>query len=223
MLQVQKMEAIGTLAGGIAHDFNNILSAVIGYTELALFDVEEESTLHRSLLEVLKAGRRASDLVKQILTFSRQSKHEAKAVHLNPLVKEALKMLRSTIPTSIEIREDIHSNLLTIRPNRPMSTRSLLTLSQTPRRRCVKRSVILRLVLPRFPKKLKPVKCPSGMVTGEYAKLTVKDNGEGISKKHIDHIFRTLFYDQRETKGNRVGARCRTWDCRNVSMVTLPV
>ena len=96
--QAQKMEAIGTLAGGIAHDFNNILSSVIGYTELSLLDAQEGTPLHNNLQEVFNAGIRAKDLVKQILAFSRQAEQELKPVQVKLIVKEALKLLRPSLP-----------------------------------------------------------------------------------------------------------------------------
>ncbi|OEU80238.1 MAG: hypothetical protein BA872_06220 [Desulfobacterales bacterium C00003060] len=108
--QTQKMEALGTLAGGIAHDFNNILFAVIGYAELALDHAPKGSLLQSHLQEVVKAGSRAKDLVKQILTFSRQAEHELKAVQVKLIVKETLKLLRPSLPTTIEIRQNIQSD-----------------------------------------------------------------------------------------------------------------
>ncbi|MCJ7775400.1 MAG: PAS domain S-box protein, partial [Desulfobulbaceae bacterium] len=105
--QAQKMEAIGTLAGGIAHDFNNILSAIIGYTELAEYEIPEGSKTREKLKEVLKAGRRAKDLVKQILAFSRQGDQELKPLQISHIVKEALKLLRASLPTTIEFRRNI--------------------------------------------------------------------------------------------------------------------
>jgi CheY-like chemotaxis protein len=101
------MEALGTLAGGVAHDFNNILSAIIGYTELALMDTAEGSRMNRNLIGVLQASERATDLVKQILTFSRQSEQMRHPIQISSLVKEALKLLRSSTPTTIEIRSQI--------------------------------------------------------------------------------------------------------------------
>ena len=97
--QTQRMEAIGTLAGGIAHDFNNILSPIIGYSELAVMNVEKDSLLHEYLQEIFVAGERAKDLVKQILTFSRQTEHEQKPVQMKLIAKEVLKLLRSSLPT----------------------------------------------------------------------------------------------------------------------------
>ena len=106
--QAHKMEAIGTLAGGIAHDFNNILMAIIGYTEMALYKIPEGTTqVRRDLEQVLKAGYRARDLVNQILTFSHQSDQERKVIDIVPTVKEALKLLRSSLPSTVEIRQDI--------------------------------------------------------------------------------------------------------------------
>ncbi|MFO7555697.1 MAG: PAS domain S-box protein [Desulfobacterales bacterium] len=110
--QSQRMEAIGTLAGGIAHDFNNILSSVIGYTELAL-DVEKRGTFqYQNLQEVLLACDRAKDLIKQILTFSWQVDQEQKPIQVKPIVREALRMLRASIPSSVEIEQNIQSNAL---------------------------------------------------------------------------------------------------------------
>ncbi len=106
--QFQKMEAIGTLAGGVAHDFNNILSAIIGYTELTVRKIPLANPVHNYLQQILKAGERARSLIKQILTFSRQTEQEDdKIVRVDLIIKEVLRLLRATIPTSIEIEQDI--------------------------------------------------------------------------------------------------------------------
>ncbi|NNL41850.1 MAG: PAS domain S-box protein, partial [Desulfobacterales bacterium] len=106
----ERMESLGTLAGGIAHDFNNILSAIIGYTELSLIDADKGTSLENNLQEVNKAGTRARDLVKQILAFARQSDEEQKPLQVTIIANEVLKLIRSTIPTTIEVRENIKSH-----------------------------------------------------------------------------------------------------------------
>ncbi|MBR9979470.1 MAG: hypothetical protein KFF50_00440, partial [Desulfatitalea sp.] len=109
--QSQKMESIGTLAGGIAHDFNNILSSVIGYTELALDGVEPSSPPRKYLQEVMHASQRAAALVRQILMFSRHGEQTLKPVQLKGVVKEAMQLLRASLPTTIEIRESYEQDL----------------------------------------------------------------------------------------------------------------
>ena len=107
--QVQKMQAIGTLAGGIAHDFNNILAAILGYTELALYYVPHGSRMQRHLEEVLTAGKRARDLVQQILAFSRQRSPERQPVRLHLLISDVLRMLRASLPSTIAIHPRLPS------------------------------------------------------------------------------------------------------------------
>ena len=112
--QAQKMEAIGTLAGGIAHDFNNILSAVGGYTELALLKLPEDSDIRSYLSNVKQAADRATDLVRQILAFSRQSEHEKMPIQIDSIVKEALQLLRASLPATIDIRKAIDNAPLSV-------------------------------------------------------------------------------------------------------------
>ena len=111
LAQAQKMEAIGTLAGGIAHDFNNILSAIIGYTELSLIEIPKGSPLQNNLQQVLKAGGRAKDLVRQILTFSRQRESELMPIQVKLIVNEALKLLRASLPATIKMHHHIQTDL----------------------------------------------------------------------------------------------------------------
>ena len=107
--QSQKMEALGTLAGGIAHDFNNILGIIFGYSELAQAEVDDPARLQEDLGHVIQGASRAKDLVKQILTFSRQSDYEKKPVQIGLIVKEVLKMLRASLPSTIEIDHEVAS------------------------------------------------------------------------------------------------------------------
>lgn len=109
LFEAQKMEAIGTLAGGIAHDFNNILGIILGYTELTLMDVTPASVVHTRLMKVLNAGKRARDLVRQILTFSRKTDQRRQPIHLASIIEEALMLLRATLPATIDIRPQIET------------------------------------------------------------------------------------------------------------------
>ncbi len=205
MLQAHKMEAIGTLAGGIAHDFNNILSAVIGYTELALFEVKEGSHLHKSITEALHAANRAADLIKQILTFSRQTEHAIKPVYLNPLVKEALKMLRSTIPTSIKLEKNIYNDFLTIKADPTQVHQVVVNLVTNASHAVDENSGLIKVELEPFILDENTKERYTHWEMGGYAKLTVNDNGSGISKAHIDHIFDPYFTTKEKHKGTGLG------------------
>jgi PAS domain S-box-containing protein len=112
--QALKMEAIGTLTGGIAHDFNNILGIILGNAELALDDVPSWNPAHFSLEEIKTAGLRAKDIVRQLLSFSRKADHELIPVKVVPVIRDALKFLRSTIPTTIDIRQNIQAKEETV-------------------------------------------------------------------------------------------------------------
>jgi PAS domain S-box-containing protein len=114
LFQAQKMEAIGTLAGGIAHDFNNILGTILGYSEMAMEDVPRESAVCGNLQEVLSAAKRAKALVRQILTFSRKHEQERQPVQLHLIIQEALRLLRASLPVTIDIRQDLETTSSTI-------------------------------------------------------------------------------------------------------------
>ena len=205
--QAQKMEAIGTLAGGIAHDFNNILMAICGYTEMTLYRLGEGTPERRNLDQVLKASRRAADLVSQILAFSRQAEHERKPVNIVPLVKETLKLLRSSLPSTIEIRQDlavaenggviladptqIHQVLMNLCANaaHAMRTRGgVLTVKLADRMADAD-------VAMRHPQ-LKP---------GAYVCMTVSDTGHGIDEAILERIFDPYFTTKEPGKGTGLG------------------
>ncbi len=202
--QAQKMEAIGTLAGGIAHDFNNILSAVMGYTELALSDAEKESTLHQNLKEVFKASGRAKDLVQQILTFSRQTEQERKPIQVKLICKEAIKFLRASLPTSIKIRQEINSESL-IMADPTQIHQILMNLCTNAGYAMGDKGGVLEV-------KLKDVKLEKdltakypGLKPGPYLELTVSDTGHGIPLPIIDRIFDPFFTTKGKGEGTGMG------------------
>ncbi|MFO8047854.1 MAG: ATP-binding protein, partial [Desulfosudaceae bacterium] len=203
--QAQKMESIGTLAGGIAHDFNNILSPVIGFTELSLERVAENTRLHRNLSEVLKGGLRAKELVKQILTMSRREEQEKMPVALTPLVKEALKMLRATIPASIEFKEDISRRDLIVNADPTQLHQIIMNLATNAVQAMRDQSGLLEVsVQPvQFDKDIS--KTSLDIRPGHYARLAVSDTGSGIPEKDRDKIFEPYFTTKKKEDGTGLG------------------
>lgn len=202
--QSEKMEAVGTLAGGIAHDFNNILAAIIGYTELALVDVKKESRLEKNLREVYTAGIRAKDLVKQILTFARRSEGEQKPIRVDLIAKEALKLLRSSIPTSIQIKQNIVSDS-SILGDPTQVHQIFMNLCANAFHAMEKNGGILEVRLKDVEldgisiienKELKP---------GDYLKISVSDTGTGIAPDILKLIFEPYFTTKATGEGTGMG------------------
>ncbi len=205
LIQSQKMEAIGTLAGGIAHDFNNILSAVIGYAELSLNETQKGTPQHQNLEQIIIAGIRARDLVSQILTFSRQNKRELRPLQIEPLIKEALKLLRSSLPSSIEISQQIDSDLDNVMAD-PIQIHQIIMNLCTNAAQAMDDSggqLIIRLTevdLTRQEIYLYP-----GLKPGIYIKLRVADTGKGIPAEIIDKIFHPYFTTKEKGEGTGLG------------------
>jgi PAS domain S-box-containing protein len=202
--QAQKMEAIGTLAGGIAHDFNNILSAILGYTELALNDAEKESALYHSLKEVLRAGERAADLVTQILTFSRQAEQERKPVQVKLICKEALKFLRASLPTSIEIRPNIQSDSL-VMADPTQIHQVLMNLCTNAGHAMGETGGVLEVTLADVEPDADFMADHPEIKPGAYLELTVDDRGHVIPKYIMDRIFDPFFTTKEKGDGTGMG------------------
>ncbi len=203
--QAQKMEAMGTLAGGIAHDFNNILSAIMGYTELAMIDMNEQSSSHQRLNEVLKAGRRATDLVKQILTFSRQTEHERKPMQLQPVIKEALKLLRGSLPTTIELKYNIHPDCGAVLADPTRMHQVIMNLCTNAFHAMQGPGGIINVTLQQ--QRLSPEEASAylDLEPGSYACLSVSDNGHGMDEQTIERIFEPYFTTKDTGKGTGLG------------------
>ncbi|MEJ2731741.1 MAG: PAS domain S-box protein, partial [Deltaproteobacteria bacterium] len=205
LIQAQKMEAIGTLAGGIAHDFNNILGAIIGYAEMALYDTEKDSMEHYNIDQVLKAGHRAKDLVKQILAFSRKSEQDKKIISLTPIIEESLKLLRASLPTTIEIRQHIEPGLNAIFADPTQMHQVMMNLCTNSAHAMGERGGILNVELHNVdldPKKA--VQYP-GLNPGPYVKLSIIDTGHGMDSATIDRIFDPYFTTKEQDKGTGMG------------------
>jgi PAS domain S-box-containing protein len=201
MIQAQKMEAIGTLASGISHDFNNILFPIMGYAEITLKLLPENSPAKKNLQEILNAGNRAKDLVKQILAFSRQEKHEKKQIQISPIVKEAVKFIKSTFPSTINVSLDISNNLGTIQADPVQIHQVIMNLCTNAFHAMEKKGGILSIALKRIEFGPDDLGSRPGLKAGSYNQLSVCDNGCGIEPHVLERIFEPYFTTKEKDKG----------------------
>ena len=197
--QAQKMEAIGTLAGGIAHDFNNILTIILGNTELALIQVPNLSSAKDSLKEVRTACNRAKELTQQILTFSRQSPSEIKTAHIPSIVRESLKLLRPSLPSSIEIRQNICVEMDTILGD-PTQIHQVLINLCTNAAHAMEEGGTLEIELNDHILDERATSQYHDVTPGRYVRLTIKDTGHGMTPDILDRIF-DPYFTTKEMKG----------------------
>ncbi len=202
--QAQKMEAIGTLAGGIAHDFNNILAAVIGYTELVLNDVEEVTDQYRNLQEVLRAAERAKNLVKQILAFSRQVEQDRKPVQVRRIAREAIKFLRATLPTTIDIKQDMQSSSLVIADPTQLH-QVIMNLCTNAGHAMEKKGGVLEVKLVDVELEAYFTAKHPGLKPGSYLELSVRDSWHGMPTHVMDRIFDPFFTTKAKGRGTGMG------------------
>ncbi len=201
----QKMQAIGTLAGGIAHDFNNILGAILGYSELALTQAKKEPKLVSYLEEVLTAGHRAKELVKQILAFSRRSDHEREAVDLNVVVQESLQMVRATLPTTIEIRSHVAMDSAVVFADSTQMHQVIMNLCANAEQAMREKGGVLSLrVTSREVTEQSSQEFPE-LKPGTFLQLTIQDSGQGMSSDVLERIFEPFFTTKSLGEGTGLG------------------
>ena len=203
--QSQKMEAIGTLAGGIAHDFNNILAAMLGYAEFIQQDVPPESRIGRDINEVVKAGGRAVELVKQILTLSRQSVTEKQPLHPHLIIKEAMKMLHATLPASITIEENIDPDCGMIFADATNIHQVMINLCTNALHAMTDEKGTVGISLQRRELNAADGSGESPLAPGSFVVLTVSDTGCGMDKTIMDRIFEPYFTTKEVGKGTGLG------------------
>jgi PAS domain S-box-containing protein len=201
--QAQKLEAIGTLAGGIAHDFNNILGAIIGYAELADEDLPPTSRSRKHLQEVLKAGHRAKELVHQILAFSRQTIPERRPVAVGLIVKEALKLLRATLPSTIQIRTEIKTRSDRAVADPVQIHQVLMNLCTNAAHAMREKGGTLSVCLDEC--EVPETRSPAGLQPGAYLRLVVADTGHGMDKAIQERIFDPFFTTKPLGEGTGLG------------------
>lgn len=203
--QSQKLEAVGTLAGGIAHDFNNILAVIMGNAEIASLNISEESPSQNNLREIFKASERARDLVRQILNFSRHSEIDKIALDLIPLVKDALKFLRSAIPAHIDISQNLRPLRHQVLADPTQIHQVLLNLCTNAAQAMDEKGGFIEV-------KLEEVMVDEDMVSehqdlspGLYQRLTVTDTGFGMNRQIIERIFEPFYTSKEIGKGTGLG------------------
>jgi PAS domain S-box-containing protein len=202
--QAHKMEAIGTMAGGIAHDFNNILGIILGNTELAMDDVPEWNPARMNLDEVRTASLRAKDVVRQLLSFARKTDQERKPVKINSVITGALKLLRSSIPTSIEMRCNMPRDSEIILADPTQTNQIMINLCTNAAQAMEDDGGILEISLESVILEESIAKSYE-LSPGRFVKLTVNDTGHGIDPKIKDRIFDPYFTTREVGKGSGMG------------------
>jgi len=205
LLHSQKMEAIGTMAGGIAHDFNNILSAILGYAEFIQQAVPAESETGKNIGEVLRAGKRAASLVKQILTLSCRAASEKQLLSPHLVVLEALKMLRATMPTTVEIREEIDPDCGTVLADPTVIHQITVNLCTNALHAMAEQKGTLSVGLHRRELSAGEILSERSVGSGSFVVLTVRDNGSGMDQSTIARIFEPYFTTKEVGRGTGLG------------------
>ena len=201
----QKLEAIGTLAGGIAHDFNNILAGIMGYTEMALHQFSKRVTGYEYLHRVLDATYRAKDLVKQILAFSRQVEQERKPVQIALIIKEAIKLLRASLPSTIELRQNIEAASCTVLADPTRIHQVLINLCTNAAHAMREKGGVLEVILAEVDIDADTAARHPELKVGPYLRLSVSDTGHGMAGETMDRIFDPYFTTKEKGKGTGLG------------------
>jgi signal transduction histidine kinase/ActR/RegA family two-component response regulator len=204
LVQARKMEGIGLLAGGIAHDFNNILSGILGYSELADMSIENPEKIRGHISHIKKGVVRAAELTQQILTFSRPTENKKQLLQISIVVKEALKLLRSSIPTTIEIHENIFPN--TIVSADPTQVHQVIMNLCTNAYHSMRVSGgVLKVELKEIEIVDQNTIPDLNILPGKYLKLSVSDTGHGMDKKIVSKIFDPYFTTKSVGEGSGLG------------------
>ena len=203
--QAQKMESIGTLAGGIAHDFNNILSPIMIHAEMAMMELPPDSPVQNSLRQIFQAGERAGGLTKQILTFSRMRQRERSPFKMGLIVKECLKMLRATLPATIEISQNLESGPDTVLCDITEINQVLMNLCTNAAHAMRDKGGELTIALAQEHLDIEAADKFSDLNPGFYLKLTVSDTGHGIDNETMKNIFEPYYTTKGPGEGTGMG------------------
>jgi len=205
LFQARKLEALGTLASGVAHDFNNILSAIMGFTELATDEVAEGTLARRNLEEVLKASRRAKALVQQILTFSRPGQQERQSTQPHLIIEEVLTFLRASLPSTIEICSHLDKTAGPVAISASQLQQVLTNLCANAIQALGERGGVVEIGLQRTDREDDLALTQKNLSPGSYIKLTVRDTGCGMPPVLQERIFEPFFTTRPVGEGNGLG------------------
>ncbi len=201
----QKMETIGTLAGGIAHDFNNLLTPILGYSDMALMSLSEKDALYPDIRSILKAATQAKELVQQILIFSRQAEQEHKPLSLQLIVKEALQLLRPSLPATIEIRQRMDKNCCKVNADPTQMHQVIMNLCTNAFHAMEENGGVLTLELKQIHFDENMRKMHPELKASEYVRLSVTDTGIGMDPITVERIFEPFFSTKQVGKGTGLG------------------
>lgn len=204
-LRSQKLQAMGTLTSGIAHDFNNILAAINGSALLAISQFPADHPVQACLVEIEKAGQRATDLVKQIMSFSRPQEQNMQVQDLQSIVQEALRLVRSTLPVMIEIRSDSEPELPPVRVDATQMHQVVVNLATNAAHAIGERNGLIEVKIEKVTISEDEIRLYSPIPAGEYLRLTIADNGSGMDKATVDRIFDPFFTTKPPGKGTGLG------------------
>ncbi len=205
LFQFKKMETIGTLAGGIAHDFNNILTPILGYTDMALEELPEESNLRFDMEQINNAAVRGKDLVQQILTFSREVDFNKKAIQIQPIVAEVLNLIKSSSPPSVQIRQQLDSGIGTVLADPTHIHQIVMNLCTNANHAMIKSGGILEVKLDAININQKSDKNLNNLKKGEYIRLIISDTGHGMDMETKERIFEPFFTSKEVGSGSGLG------------------
>ncbi len=205
LFQFQKMETIGTLAGGIAHDFNNILTPILGYADMALEELPEESNLRFDIEQINNAALRGKNLVQQILTFSREVDFEKKPTHLQPIVAEVLNLLKASLPNTVQIKQNLDPSIGTVLADSTHIHQIIMNLCTNANHAMVNTGGVLEVKLDAVKIDQKYAEKIPNLKKGEYIRLTISDTGHGMDIKTKERIFEPFFTRKEVGSGSGLG------------------
>ena len=205
LLLSKKMEALGILACGIAHDFNNILTAMIGYAELSLAQVQSDSGIKQNLWEILQAGMRAKELVNQILKFRREDEEGKKIIKVVPVIMEVIKLLKASAPANIEVKLQVEDENYLIKANPIHIYQILMNLGKNAIQAIKDKKGSVEIKLSHFYFNGGQILPIEELKPGLYLYLTVRDTGAGMTPDIMSKIFDPYFTTKKDGQGNGLG------------------